>query len=98
MDEIRFAWDPRKAASNFRKHGVPFGEAATAFSDDNALVLDDPIHSHDEARFVLLGLSAHVRIVVVSYTLRDAGRVIRIISARSATVRERDQYFERVMP
>ena len=58
MGDIRFEWDPAKAAANARKHGVGFEEAATAFSDDFALVIDDPDHSDQEDRLVLLGLSA----------------------------------------
>ncbi len=68
------------------------------FSDDNAILLDDPGHSQDEDRSVLLGLSERFRVLVVSHTLRDDGRTIRIISARAATKREREQYFEQVMP
>jgi len=98
VNELRFAWDPRKASANVRKHGVPFTEAQTVFSDDNAILLDDPGHSKDEDRSVLLGLSERLRILVVSHTLRDGGRRIRIISARKATKHEREQYFERVMP
>jgi len=68
------------------------------FSDDNAVLLDDAAHSGDEPRYVLLGLSERFRILVVSHTVRDRGRTIRIISARKATQREREQYLERVMP
>jgi uncharacterized protein len=89
-------WDPWKAAINFRKHGVSFVEAQWVFFDDNAILLDDPIHSTDEDRFVLLGLSDHLRLLVVSHTLRDGGRTIRIISARKAIASECDQYIERL--
>ena len=98
MDRLKFAWDPRKASANLRKHGVTFGEAETVFADDNALLLDDPGHSQGEDRSVMLGLSARLRILVVSHTLRDGGHTIRIISARKATKQEREQYFEQVMP
>ena len=98
MDEIRFAWDPRKASANQRRHRVSFAEAETVFSDDNAILLDDPGHSDEEPRFVILGLSERLRILVVSHTVRDRRRTIRIISARKAVKREREQYFERVMP
>jgi uncharacterized DUF497 family protein len=77
---------------------VSFAEAETVFSDDNAILLDDAPHSDDEPRYVMLGLSERFRILVVSHTIRDRGRTIRIISARKATQRERDQYLERVMP
>jgi len=98
VDEIRFAWDPRKASANQRRHRVSFAEAETVFSDDNAILLDDPGHSDEEPRYVILGLSERLRILVVSHTVRDRGRTIRIISARKAVQREREQYFERVMP
>ena len=98
MNELRFAWDPRKASANLRKHGVSFTEAETVFSDDNARLLDDPGHSQGEDRSVLLGLSERFRILVVSHTLRDDGRTIRVISARKATKRECEQYLEQVMP
>jgi uncharacterized DUF497 family protein len=97
VDELRFDWDGRKAASNRRKHGVSFDEAETVFSDENAILLDDPGHSEAEERAVLLGLSDRLRVLVVSHTLRDEN-TIRVISARRATKRERAQYFERVMP
>lgn len=98
MNELRFAWDVRKAAANRRKHGVSFEEAEAVFADDNAILLDDPAHSGDEERSVILGLSDRLRVLVVSHTLRDGESTIRIISARKATKRERAQYFERVMP
>lgn len=98
VDGLRFTWDRRKATANQRKHRVSFDEAESVFFDENAILLDDPGHSQQEDRFVLLGLSDRLRIVVVSHTLRDAGRTIRIISARKATREEREQYFERVMP
>ena len=75
-----------------------FTEAETVFSDDNAILLDDPGHSHPEDRSVLLGLSERFRILAVSHTLRNGRRTIRIISDRNATKREREQYFEQVMP
>ena len=68
------------------------------FSDDNGLLLDDPGHSDDEPRYVLLGLSERFRILVVSHTVRDRGQTLRIISARKASQREREQYLKQVMP
>lgn len=62
MAELRFEWDPRKSASNARKHGVTFEEARSAFADPNGLVIDDPEHSEDEERFILLGLSYALRL------------------------------------
>ena len=92
MSEIRFEWDPRKARSNLKKHGVSFDEASTAFYDENGLVIDDPDHSEDEDRFVLLGLSAAVRLVVVVHCLRSDGDIIRLISARKAVPSETHVY------
>ena len=92
MDPIRFEWDPRKAAANARKHGVAFDEAETAFYDDHAQVLADPDHADDEPRFLLLGMSAALRVLVVVHAVRGRGSVIRLISARRATRAERAQY------
>jgi uncharacterized DUF497 family protein len=96
MNDLRFEWDPRKAAANERKHGVSFDEAATVFLDDNALLLQDPDHSDDEDRFLLLGLSARLRILVVCHCLRESGDVIRLVSARRANKAERDEYQKRI--
>ena len=94
MGGIRFEWDSRKAASNERKHGVSFDEAASAFADEHGLVILDPDHSDAEDRFILLGLSARIRLVVVVHCLRAGGDVIRIISARKASRSESRQYGE----
>ena len=96
MDELRFSWDPRKAKSNLRKHRVSFEEAETVFLDEHALLIDDPEASGKEDRFVLLGLSAKPRVLVVCHCLREEGSVIRIISARRASKREERDYWERV--
>ena len=95
MSELRFEWDPTKAASNRRKHGVTFEEAQTAFADDHALLLDDPDHSAAEERFILLGLSAAVRVLVVVHCYRVRDDVIRLISARRASQHERERYAQR---
>jgi uncharacterized DUF497 family protein len=92
MAPIRFEWDPGKAAANSRKHGISFAEAETAFSDDYATITDDPDHSGEEDRFLLLGMSARLRVLVVVHCVREAGSVIRLISARKATRTERAQY------
>jgi len=92
MSSLRFEWDPRKAAANKNKHGVSFDEARTVFLDDNARLIDDPEHSEDEARFVLLGFSSSLRMLVVCHCHRSDGNVIRIISARKATTREAECY------
>ena len=94
MDDIRFEWDPAKAKLNVRKHRVAFEEARTAFSDDRALIIDDPEHSSDESRFVLLGMSVTLRILVVVHLYRAARDTIRIISARRATKSERAIYLQ----
>ena len=96
MSEIEFEWDPKKAKANLKKHGVSFEEASTAFWDDHALVIDDPDHSLDEERFVLLGLSSDVRLVTVVHCFRGEDDVIRIISARRATPGEQTSYESQV--
>ncbi len=98
MSELRFEWDPRKAAANLRKHGVSFPEAETVFSDEHGLLIDDPEHSLDEDRFVLLGVSATSRLLVVVHCHRADDFIVRIISARKADLFERRQYEERGKP
>jgi len=95
MGRLVFAWDDRKARSNERKHGVSFDEAMSVFTDDFALFDDDPESSDTEERFVLLGLSSRLRSLVVCHAYRRSDSVIRIISARKATARERTSYTER---
>jgi hypothetical protein len=95
MGEIRFQWDPRKAAANLRKHGVSFTEAEAIFADEQGLLLDDPEHSDVEDRFILLGSSDGGRLLVVVHAYRAAAGVIRIISARKADRLERRLYQER---
>ena len=92
MADLIIEWDPRKAAANVKKHGVSFEEAATAFSDENGRVVPDPDHSDEEDRFVLLGMSWSLRVLVVCHCYREASDVIRIISARKANKAERAQY------
>lgn len=87
---INFEWDPDKATTNLEKHSVSFSEAASAFADPLSLTIFDPNHSANEDRFLLLGLSAIQRLLVVSHT--DRSDTIRIISARLANRRERLQY------
>lgn len=95
MTDLRFEWDPRKALANERKHGISFEEAKTTFSDEFGCLIDDPDHSGDENRFLLLGLSARLRAITVSHCFRQADDVIRIISARKATKKEQLIYIER---
>jgi len=98
MTTPRFEWDPRKAAQNVRKHGVSFAEARTVFEDAEALILPDPDHSDEEERFILLGLSGALRVLVVIHCERGDGAVIRIVSARKADRQERAVYAERRAP
>ncbi len=89
---ITFQWDPAKAATNQRKHGVSFEEAVAAFADPMSLTIADPDHSVGEQRFLLLGRAASGRLLVVAHT--DRGATIRLISARAATRHERKTYEE----
>jgi uncharacterized DUF497 family protein len=95
MAELRFEWDERKSKANKRKHGVSFAEAQAVFSDEEALLLADPDHSEDEDRYILLGLSPLLRILVVCHCYREDDEVIRIISARKADASERAEYNHR---
>ena len=85
-----FEWDDKKVYQNIKKHGVSFEEAATVFGDPFSITIYDILHSEDEDRFVILGMSNENRILVVVHTYRDDK--IRIISARNATKKERKQY------
>lgn len=89
---MRFAWDDAKANDNRHKHGVSFEEASTVFADENARLKHDPDHSQDEERFILLGFSAKLRLLLVCHAYRENDEVVRIISARKATPNERKQY------
>ncbi len=93
MGNITFAWDRRKARSNLAKHGISFEEAQTVFLDDNARLIDDPDHSHEEERFLLLGYSFQGRCITVCHCYREADSVVRLISARRATAREERVYW-----
>lgn len=96
MDSLRFTWDPRKATQNRRKHGVSFEEAQSVFADEMALLLHDPDHSQAEDRFLLLGMSWKLRLLVVAHAVRADGNEIRVISARRATKAEQRQYLDRM--
>ncbi len=89
---ILFEWDFKKAKQNIQKHGINFDEASTVFRDPMSRTIDDPLHSEDEERFVLIGQSITGRLLVVVHTER--GEHIRIISARMATNKEKFQYEE----
>lgn len=92
MNDIRFEWDEAKSRKNVRKHGVSFEEARAVFLDDNAIRFYDPDHSHDEDRFIMLGMSFKLRILVVCHCYKEDYSTIRIISARKATRHEATQY------
>jgi uncharacterized DUF497 family protein len=87
---LRFEWDWKKAGSNLKKHGVSFEEAMTVFGDTLSLTIVDELHSAQEQRWVLVGLSNRSRLLVVVHIERGVG--IRIISAREATAKERKAY------
>ena len=95
MNHIRFDWDKEKNVANQKKHGISFEEAQTVFVDENAQMIHDPDHFGDEDRFILLGLSASIRLIVVCHCYRESDDVIRIISARKATRIEQKRYLER---
>ena len=92
MNALHFEWDERKAAANEKKHGVSFQEAKSVFFDERAKLIDDPDHSEQEDRFILLGLSSGLRVLVVCHCCRDSDRVLRIISARRASKMEAKFY------
>lgn len=94
MNDIKFEWDNNKARTNIEKHGITFHEASTVFSDENAILFDDPEHSMEEERFMLLGMSSQAKMLIVCHCYRSANDIIRIISARKATKTETQQYIE----
>ena len=93
MSDIYFEWDERKDRENKRKHKVSFEEAQTVFLDENAIRYFDPDHSDDEDRFLLLGMSFTLRVLVVCHCYWVDDSVIRIISARKADKREQSDYW-----
>ena len=95
---IQFEWDERKNRANQKKHSVSFEEAQTVFFDEHALEFPDPDHSQREDRFLMLGRSFQLRILVVCHCFRLSDSVIRIISARKATSKERSVYARRGKP
>ncbi|MCR1795895.1 BrnT family toxin [Leptospira sp. id769339] len=92
MSSIDFEWDSVKDSSNKRKHGISFEEAKTVFYDENARIIHDPDHSVKEERFIILGFSHKLNLLMVSHCYRSSKDVIRIISARKATKSESKQY------
>ena len=93
MNSISFIWDEKKAKENLEKHKISFEEAQTVFSDPNARMVFDTEHSTDEERFILLGISSGLRLLVVCHCYREDDMVIRIVSARKATKNEQKQYW-----
>jgi len=92
MKYIQFEWDPAKNDTNIKKHKISFEEAKTAFYDPKARVIDDPDHSVTEDRFILLGLSQNLNLLIVCHCYRSQDEIIRIISARKATKIETSSY------
>ncbi len=89
---LKFEWDENKNVINIEKHGINFAEAKTVFYDESAILFDDPEHSEDESRFILLGLSEKANVCIVCHCYRESDSVIRIISARKATKKEESRY------
>jgi len=98
MIKIRFKWNSYKDNANFRNHGVSFDEAKTVFYDENAVEFYDKDHSLGEDRYLMIGLSSKLRLLLVNYTVREEKDedIIRIISSRKPTKKERMIYFERL--
>jgi len=92
MEQLRFEWNEDKAKGNLRKHKVSFEEAKTVFYDENARLIPDPEHSEQEERFILMGMSTRLKMLVVCHCYRESEEVIRIISARKATKQEASFY------
>jgi len=92
MNKITFQWDEQKNQINQQKHGISFAEAESVFFDDYALQFWDEEHSQDEERFLLLGRSHQMRILIVVHCFREEDSIIRIISARKATKNESKEY------
>lgn len=93
MSEIKFEWDIKKSQMNIKKHGVSFEEARSVFFDDNAIEFYDDAHSIAEDRFLLLGMSSLLRLLLICHCYRKDEEIIRIISARKATKKESRHYW-----
>ena len=91
---LTFEWDDEKSKINYEKHNISFEEAKTVFFDLNARVIADPEHSESEERFIILGLSKHIKLLVVCHCYKSEDDIIRIISARKATKNEQNQYID----
>jgi len=89
---MEIIWDEKKNRENIKKHNVSFEEAETVFYDPNGKLIDDPDHSDDEDRFIILGLSKMLHLLVVCHCYRENDETIRIITARKATRKEAKYY------
>lgn len=94
MKEIKFTWDDNKNNINKKKHGLSFEEAKEVFGDENAILFDDPDHSLEEDRFLIIGMIKSAKVCIVSHCYRDDDSTIRLISAREATKNEKRIYQE----
>lgn len=95
MIVLRFEWDKNKEKANIKKHGISFDETRTVFYDENAIQFFDPDHSDDQSRFIMLGISFKLRILIVCHCFRENETVIRIISARKADKHEEKEYWRK---
>jgi uncharacterized DUF497 family protein len=95
MNQLRFEWDKEKERINIRKHGISFEEARMVFYDEKAIQFFDPDHLEDEDRFLLLGISFKLRILIVCHCFRESETVIRLFSARKADREEEQEYWRR---
>ena len=93
MVELKFKWDRGKEKANEKNHGISFDEARTVFYDENSIQFFDPDHSDDEDRFILLGISFKLKVLVVCHCFRESDSIIRIISARKADADEEQEYW-----
>lgn len=89
-----FIWDPDKNDMNYKKHKISFDEASSVFYDDKAVLFDDPDHSDNEERFLIIGMSSKANLLLVCHCYRKKGKIIRIISARKATKAEEKDYID----
>ena len=89
---LKFDWDNEKNIANINKHGISFKEAATVFFDEDAIEIDDTEHSYLEERFLIIGRSKKLRLIVVCHCYRYNDTIVRIISARKATRKETELY------
>ena len=92
---IKFEWDSNKSRQNKKKHGVSFEEAQTVFYDERAIQYFDPDHSENEDRFIMLGMSFKIRVLIVCHYYKEKDAVIRIISARKAKKDEENEYWRK---